>query len=67
VVSTGDDLDIVLRDPMDEPVFAIDTAGPESGQLAPKGLWFADALVPVAHDVGDEVVEALDRRVPRAA
>src|SRR6266568_8787927 len=60
VIARGDDFDVLALDSVHQSVLPIDAPGPEARQLVPQGFRLADAFVAVAHDIGDEIVDALD-------
>jgi hypothetical protein len=42
--STLEDEDLAFGDPIDEPVFSVDSSGPTTGKVVLEGLRFADPV-----------------------
>jgi hypothetical protein len=67
VVSASNDFDVVIPEPIYEPMFSVDAPGPEAGQFTAERLGLADPSISVTHDVGDQVIDPFDQLSIRVA
>lgn len=58
MIATGQNIDIISINLINQPVLLINPPAPESGQITSQWFWLSNAFIPITLNILDQIVDA---------